>query len=43
MNGVFDIMSQTDTSWSGVACGVVLYITRTAKAVAARIPDQVSS
>ena len=43
MNGVFSIMSNPKTSWPGVACSVVWYVLRTAKAVAANTPYQGSS
>ena len=43
MNGVFNIMRRLQNSWPGVACIVLWYVLRTAKDVAANIPDQGSS
>ena len=43
MIGVFNIMLCTNKSLIGVACNVVWHRLRTARAVAAKIPDQGSS
>ena len=43
IKGVVNIMMHTNTSWSVMACNVVVYILRTSKALADRIPDQGSS
>ena len=43
MNGVFNIMSRTNTSYMGMAFNMVWYILHTFKAVDSSIPEQGSS
>ena len=40
MNGVFNIMKRHKASWIDVDFRIVWYMLRTAKVVAANIPDQ---
>ena len=40
MNGVLSILSFPKTRWYVLACRVVCYVLRTAKQVAANIPDK---